>query len=241
MKKMLKLLKGHKYVAFLDFEGTQFSHEMIAIGAVLVSVDKEGKIKKWKKPFKRLVKAKNKIGKYVSDMTGITQKALDEQGMSFAQAMNDFKKYMGLHFKKASFVTFGNHDMRILGQSIAYNIDFPKEICSQIQKNYIDYSVFISEFIRDEKGNPLSLVHNCELFDVELTGPHHDPSADAINLAKLYDAFLNNKEKVVEQYKKSLLKVGRYPEPIKNVVSKLLTGEPVVLETLENEIREYIK
>ena len=40
--------------------------------------------------------------------------------------------------------TFGNHDMRILSQSISYNFDFPKEIVSQIQKNYFDYSVFIS-------------------------------------------------------------------------------------------------
>lgn len=240
MKKLLKLLKGHKHIAFLDFEGTQFSHEMIAIGAVLVSIGKNGEVKKWKKPFKRYVKAKNKIGKYVSELTGINQKTLDSEGISFAKAMLDLKKYIGLHFKKATFITFGNHDMRILGQSIAYNLDFPKDVCSQIQKNYLDYSVFISEFVKDSKGNPLSLVHYCELFDVELEGPNHDPSADAFNLAKLYDAFLQNKEKVVSEYKLALLKNSRYPQPVKILLEKIVNGETVTPDNLEEEIREYI-
>ena len=60
MKKFDRLLKGHKNIVFLDFEGTQFSHEMIAIGAVSTVIDRNGRIKKMKKPFKILVKAKNK-------------------------------------------------------------------------------------------------------------------------------------------------------------------------------------
>ena len=51
MKKFEKLLKGHKSLVFLDFEGTQFSHEMIAIGAMHVVIDRHGFIKKHKKPF----------------------------------------------------------------------------------------------------------------------------------------------------------------------------------------------
>lgn len=42
MKNVLKKLKGRHYLCFLDFEGTQFSHEMIAYGAVLVTIDKKG-------------------------------------------------------------------------------------------------------------------------------------------------------------------------------------------------------
>ena len=241
MKKLNNLLKGHRYIAFLDFEGTQFSHEMIALGAVLAVLDKNGHIKKLKPSLKIYVKAKNKIGKYVTDLTGITQDILDKKGVSFAKAMQDLKKYLGLHFKKCSFITYGNHDMRILGQSISYNLDAPKEICQQIQKNYIDYSVFINEFIRDKNGNPLSLVHNCELFGVALVGEAHDPAVDAINLANLYEAFLNHQDLVAEQYKSAVTKSGHFPSPVLNIIRKLNEGETVTPEVYEQEIKDYLK
>ena len=50
LSKFEKLLKGHKSLVFLVFEGTQFSHEMIAIGAMHVIIDRHGYIKKHKKP-----------------------------------------------------------------------------------------------------------------------------------------------------------------------------------------------
>lgn len=241
MKKIEKLLKGHKHICFLDFEGTQFSHEMIAIGAVMTSLDKNGRIKKMKEPFKILVKAHNKIGKYVVQLTGITEDMLVKEGVSFAHAMEALKKYCGLNFKKASFITYGNHDMRILSQSIAYNLDFPKEICSNIQKNYIDYAVFIQEFVRDDNGNPLSLIHNCERFSVKEAGRAHDPDIDAINLANLYDAFLANPELVKNEYMHAVVKTNHFPDPIKQVVNKLMAGETVTKDNFEEFVKEYLR
>ena len=73
-KKLLTVLKGHKVLVFMDYEGTQFSHEMIAIGAILVVIDqKTGRIKKKKAPFKTYVKAHNRIGSYVERLTGINE------------------------------------------------------------------------------------------------------------------------------------------------------------------------
>lgn len=241
MKKLNNLLKGHRYIAFLDFEGTQFSHEMIAVGAVLASLDKNAHIKKLKPAFKIYVKAKNKIGKYVTDLTGITQDILDKKGVSFSKAMQELKKYLGIYFKKSSFVTYGNHDMRILGHSISYNLDAPKNLCQQIQKNYIDFSVFINEFIRDKNGNPLSLIHNCELFNVVLVGEAHDPAVDAINLANLYDAFLNHMDLVAEQYKRAIVKSSHFPAPIASIVKKLNAGETITPDIYEQEIKEYLE
>mgnify|MGYP003302048090 CR=1 FL=1 len=48
MKKVLKALKKRKHIVFFDFEGTQHSQEMIALGAVLCSIDKHGYISKTK-------------------------------------------------------------------------------------------------------------------------------------------------------------------------------------------------
>lgn len=241
MKKLDRLLKNHKYVAFLDFEGTQFTSEMIAIGAVVCSLDKNGQIKKMKKPFKIYVKAKNKIGKYVIQLTGITEEKLANEGVPFSKAMTELKKYIGLNFKKCSFITFGNNDMRILNQSISYSLDYPKEICSQIQKNYVDYSVFISEFIKDDKGNPMSLVHYCEYFNVPEAGTAHDPEIDAINLANLYNAFLTKKDLVLDGYKKTVSKAKHLPDPVKVIVQKLANGEDVKSEEFEEQLKEYIQ
>lgn len=241
MKKLERLLKNHKTLVFLDFEGTQFSHEMIAIGAVSCSLDKNGRIKKMKAPFKILVKAKNKIGKYVVELTGIKEEMLAKDGVSFNDAMIALKKYVGLSFKKASFLTFGNHDMRILNQSISYSLTFPKEICSQIQKNYVDYSAFISSFIKDDKGNPLSLVHYCEYFGVPEAGTAHDPAIDAINLANLYDAFLEKKDLVLDGYLRLLSKDGHMPEPVCAIVHKLANGEDVTADEFVENVKECLK
>ena len=241
-KKLLKCLKGHKSLVFLDFEGTQFSHEMIAIGGIAVLIDpKTGLIKRRKPAFKVYVRAHNKIGNYVTELTGISAATLKEKGVSFDAAMKILKKYVGINFKKSTFVTFGNHDMRILNQSIAYNIHYPKDITSQIQKNYFDFAAYISEFIRDDKGNPLSLVHYCELFGLEEAGKAHDPEVDAINLANLYDEVLVKSNLVVDEYKKHLrMHSGHLPEPIANAVTRLASGENVTAEEFEESLKKYL-
>ena len=241
-KKLQKCLRGHKSLVFLDFEGTQFSHEMIAIGGIAVLVDpRTGLIKKRKEPFKVYVKAHNKIGNYVTELTGITENILKEKGASFDTAMKMLKKYVGINFKKSTFVTFGNHDMRILNQSIAYNLHYPKDVTSQIQKNYFDFAAYISEFIRDDKGNPLSLVHYCELFGLEQAGKAHDPEVDAINLANLYDEFLAKTNLVVDEYKKHLrMHSSHLPEPIAQAIVKLASGEDVSAKEFEENLKKYL-
>ena len=241
MKKLERILKSHKHLVFLDFEGTQFSHEMIAIGAVACSLDRHGKIAKMKKPFKIYVKAKNKIGKYVVGLTGITEERLQREGVSFAKAMEELKKYVGIPFKKSSFITFGNNDLRLLNQSIAYSLTFPKDICSTIQKNYFDYSAFLSEYIKDDKGNPLSLVHYCEYFGVKEAGVAHDPEIDAINLANLYNAFLEKTDLVLDGYKKVLAKSHHFPEPVIYAIKKLAGGEDVSSDEFEQQLKDCLK
>lgn len=237
-----KALRNHKTLVFLDFEGTQFSHEMIAIGGICVYIDlKTGLIKKRKDPFKVYVKPHNKIGNYVVELTGITEQTIKEKGVSFDTALKMLKKYVGIRFKNATFVTFGNHDMRILNQSISYNFTYPKDVTSQIQKNYFDYMTFISEFIRDDNGNPLSLVHYCELFGVEQAGAAHDPEVDAINLANLYDAFLKNMDLVRTEYMKHLNKhTNNLPYPVNKAIKQLASGQSVTAEEFEGFVKEYL-
>ena len=241
MKKVNRILKGRKYLCFLDFEGTQFSHEMIAYGSYFTYLNKNGEIVKAKNPIRSYVKCKNSIGKFVRELTGITEKDLEKYGVDFATAMNQIKKYCGFNFKKTMFVTFGNHDIRILNQSCSYNLNAPSEICDVIKKNYFDFQPVISEFIKDDHGNPLSLTHYLETFGVQFDGTAHDPMYDAVNLAKLYSVFLKEKDIVLNEYCKVLNRSNVGPEPVNNAVRKLLSGESVTPEEFKDFIRDYIE
>lgn len=237
MKKLQKYLKKHKHILFFDFEGTQHSQEMIAIGAVLCTLNKKGRIEKSKTPFKIFVKAKNNIGRYVVNLTGITDKMLQEKGVSFLEAMNQLKKYCGLYWKRCLFVSFGNHDIRILNQTIAYNLNAPKDLCHQIHANYFDFATFISTFIKDENNCMMSLVRYCNLYKIETHKPEHDPEADALNLAKLFDNFVGNKELLLEEYEKVLVNTRKIPEPIQGVLRLLKEGKSVTPQDFEQLIR----
>ena len=240
MQKVQTLLKGNHYICFMDFEGTQFSHEMIAIGAVITTLDRKGNIKRMKDSFKIYVKAKNKVGAYVENMTGITDKLLQDEGVSFYKAMNELRNYCGSAFKKCSFMTFGNHDIRILNQSCSYNLDLPKEIVSRIHHHYIDFSTLISEFIRDHNGNPYSLLNYCKLFNVKEEGTPHDPRSDAINLANLYQAFISNPDIVLIEYLKLLGNQHHLPEPIAKAVEALSNGKDFTAEEFKEAAKKYI-
>ena len=240
MQKAQKLLKGHHYICFLDFEGTQYSHEMIALGAVLATLDRKGNIKRLKPSLKLYVKAKNKVGAYVTNLTGITDEILKKNGVTFYKAMSTLRDYLGSAFKKCSFVTFGNHDMRILNQSVSYNLDVPKEVVGQFHKNYIDFTTLIGEFVRDENGNPYSLVNYCKLFNVKEAGDAHQPDIDAINLANLYQAFISNGDLVLNEYMKVLAMQHHLPLPIKKAVESLASGKDFSAEEFKEIAKDYI-
>lgn len=240
MQKAESILKGHHYICFMDFEGTQFSHEMIALGAVLATLDRKGNIKRLKPSLKLYVRPKNKVGTYVTNLTGITDEKVKKDGVSFYKAMSELRNYLGSAFKKCTFMTFGNHDMRILNQSISYNLDVPKEVVAQIHKNYADFAVLISEFISDENGNPYSLVNYCHLFDVKEEGEAHQPDVDAINLAHLYQAFISNQDLVLKEYLKVLAMQRHLPLPIKVAVENLANGKDFTAEEFKEVAKKYI-
>lgn len=241
MKKIESVLKNRNSVVFFDLEGTQRTSEMIAIGAVLVFLNKDGTIKKYKKPFKMYVRSTTKVGEIVKQLTSIDDKLLKEKGHSFYDTMVELKKYCGLKWRKSLFVTFGNNDLRILNQTIAHNLNSPIEICRQIQRNYWDFGAFISNYVKDPKYQTYSLVHLCELYDIELATPAHDPAADALNLAYLYDAFIKKNDITKREYKKVLCDNPKLPTSIRSVLKKLTSGQSVTSEDFDDAIKEELK
>lgn len=242
MKKFLKQLNAYEKLMFLDLEGTQESHELIALSAIIATLDKNRTIAMMSQPFTVFVKPQQRIGHYVKKLTGITRELLDEKGVTYAEALNQLVAFTGGHetFDQLAFVTFGNHDLRIFHQSLVYSPDADVSVVKQIASNYIDLSVIISEFVKDENGNPLSLINYCTKFEIPFTGTPHDPYYDALNLAYLYDAFLKREDIVFQEYKETLKNMRKLPTPIKNIVHTLLKGETVTPDDLDNEVRQYI-
>lgn len=241
MEALDKILKGRKSLCFMDLEGTQFTHEMIAIGAIKVDLRKDGSVKKIHKGYYTLVKAKNRIGKVVTDLTGITEQDVKANGISFRLAIEGLKKYMGTYFTKCLFVTFGNHDFRIMAQSLAHNLDAKKDDVEIIIKHQFDIAEFFNMYLKDDHNNNLSLANMLKVFNVDFEGQQHNALADTLNLIYLYDAFLKNKEIVTNEYRKTLGMYRHLPEPIHLAIEKLSKKETVTGEDFERFIEESIK
>ncbi len=241
MKSLLKQIKNRKHLIFLDLEGTQFSHEMIALGAVKVDINRSGKILLIHKGMKVFVKPQGKIGTFVTNLTGITKEQIDKDGITFADALIQLKKYCGLTFSRSVFVTFGNHDLRIVMQSLAHNPTANADIAKYICKNDIDLSATLAQYIKDANNNPFSLMNYLKVFGVTPEGVAHDPLWDAKNLVLLYQAAMSKNEIVFDEYLKLLGNMRHLPEPITQVVSKLVRGEDVTSASFKELVRESVK
>ena len=241
MRALTNHLQNRKTLCFMDLEGTQFTHEMIAIGAIKVEIRKDGSVKKIHKGMYTLVKAKNRIGKVVTDLTGITEANLKESGIPFRSAIEQLKKYMGRDFGKCLFVTFGNHDFRIMAQSLAHNLDVKKEDVEIIIKHQFDFADFANGYIKDENNNNLSLANMLKVFNIDFEGTQHDALADTLNLVYLYDAFVKNREILKNEYRKTLGMYRHLPQPIHLAIERLANKENVTAEEFEKYVDDSLE
>jgi DNA polymerase III epsilon subunit-like protein len=115
----------------------------------------------------------------------------------------------------------------MLNQSVYYSGDASKDFVREMQKNYLDFSAFLSTYVKDEHGNPYSLSNYLKIFNVDFDGKPHDALADALNLMDLYKAMLANPDIMKEEYKKVLARMRHLPTPIAQVVSELNDGKTV--------------
>ncbi len=240
MKKLAHLLKGKKHLVFIDFEGTQLSHEMIAFGAIKVDLNEDFSIKKKYKGIYKLVRPKKPIGDFVTKLTNITEIDVFDKGVPYKKALAILRQYIGRTFKKSKFIFFGNHDVRILHQSLLHSPDADKETQSYLVQESLDFSQFLAEFIRDEKGNPLSLVNNLLYFDHAFQGMAHNALDDAKNLMHLYHLVLTKKEKLFEGYLRVLKHQKHLPYPMKKLLHLLEQGQTVNHEQFIRLIKDYL-
>ena len=241
MQEINKILNCRKEVIFLDFEGTQFSQEIFAIGAIKVLLDNKNRVNKKSSPFKVYVKTQNKIGSIIEKLTGISDDFIKNNGILFSEAIANFKKYCGSDYKKYLFITYGNFDKKLLSTTQHLNNLDDDDFINTILKNSWDISLFFNHYLKGKNGQQLSLKESLETFHITFSGTEHDPSDDAINLMLLYDAFLDKKGIVFEQYKKTLDKYNRMPRPFILLIQKLNEKGSVTSEDYEKLILEDLK
>ena len=241
MKKLTSLLNDAKQIIFMDFEGTQLTQEIIAIGAVKAELDNKKQIKKLSKPFKVFITSEGVVGPFVENLTGITDLYLFQYGIPFEEAIEKFKTYVGKDLNFTSFMTFGRYDMRLLHETALLNNLEEDDFVNKIYTKNIDFTSVFSKFVRSEKSEQLSLADACKIFNLEIKGNLHDPEYDAINLAYLYDAFLREKSIVREEYLKVIKKNPHLPSPLIKALHRLESNGSITFKELLDYIDEEIK
>lgn len=242
MKFLENLLNCKRKLVFFDLEGTQTSSEIIAIAAIKVTLDARYNVKKIdEKGFKKYVKSKGPIGPVVTRLTGINEDLLNDLGVSYKKAFDAFMNYVGKDINDCMFVTYGNYDKKLLFETCKINDEYRIDDVKRIMSNYIDLSMFISKFMKDDKNNLLSLSECVEYLGGTFKGLKHDPLADTINLVQVYDLFTKNKNVVKERYKKLISSDPKLPKPIANVVKKLNSGQNVTPKDFQQYIDDYLK
>lgn len=236
MEFFLKETKNVKALVFVDLEATSPSFEMIEIGAYLVEIHKDGSIKKIHEPFKHYVKAKHPIGSVVTKLTGISEELLQKEGETFPYVMSSFRKYVGKFWEDCRFVTFGEHDMVIIRNTMEQNRDFDARYARNIYKRHLDLQRLLDTYIQDSHGNPYSLTNYLKVFGLNFDGRAHDALCDALNLLDLYKVARVSKDVFVNEYKKTLATSKNKPV-VKDILKMLSSGETVTPE-IYNQLLE---
>lgn len=239
MKFIRRIVKDCNSIVFLDFEATDSSMEIISIGAIKAELDSKKQIKSYDKGFKCYVYTETKISPFIEEMTGITNELLDNEGISFEEAINRLSKYVGdptfVHF-----FTYGNYDIRLLHIDAKNNELLQNNLVLQVFRKHSDFSKILNHFVRSETNQTLSLIKALKVFNVKPVEPIHDPLSDAKNLMFLYEAFLKSHNIIRVQYLKVIANNPNLEPPVKKLLNKLVKDKSVTVEDLNTYINEEI-
>ncbi len=240
MEQLKKALQGRKTLIFIDFEGTQFSHEIIASGLCKCRIDEDGKIVREDEGIILYTKARASIGSFITKMTSLTEDFIRENGITWEETIDRINDYIGTDLDDVVFVCFGSNDPRMVLESCRISHPDNSKEAKKWIPHFFDLMTFLSQYIRDEKGNTYSLLNFLKLYAVEPVGAAHNPLNDAINLKNLYRAAIDRPDILFEEYQKLLCRMKILPPPVRAIVQHLASGEDVSHEDFLKLVREYL-
>ena len=240
MEIFLKETKNVDALVVMELEATSFTSEMIEIGAYLAEINKDGSIKKVHARFKRYVKAKHQVGFHVAQLTGITDEKLRNEGEDFPAVLSSFRKYVGKFWDSCRFVTFSEHDMVIVKNTMAQYRDLNPSYARNIYRHHLDLQRLLDRYIQDQNGNPYSLTNYLKVFGLEFDGKAHDAIYDALNLLDLYKVAREGKEIFIKEYKNVLCGAKTRPV-VKEIIHMLSEGKTVTPEMFDALLEDTFK
>jgi hypothetical protein len=78
------------------------------------------------------------------------------------------------------------------------------------------------------------------IFKENFQGEHHQPLDDAKNLMLLYRRVLDQQPIILEEYLKVFKQLRHVPEPVKQLLQKVLNDEPVNKTLLIGLVKDYL-
>lgn len=242
----MRLLKEEigepRELVFLDLEGTQLSHETIAIGACKYFCGPDLLPLPGKKiqVFKRLIKPQSPVGGVVTILTGITDDRLKTEGITFHKALVELMTFTKCTGKKV-YITFGNQDLNMLYQSkIRANDQLCQDFYDHIKRNWFDMQAFVSRFVHDERHMTFSQPKLLEIYEAKNLQHAHDPLYDAENLMNLFIQVIKRPDITLREFKKNLLTSKDFFIISKPFIDDLCNGKDVSAINFNKAIEDYL-
>lgn len=242
----MRLLKEEigepRELVFLDLEGTQLSHETIAIGACKYFCGPDLLPLPGKKiqVFKRLIKPQSPVGGVVTILTGITDDRLKTEGITFHKALVELMTFTKCTGKKI-YITFGNQDLNMLYQSkVRANDQLCQDFYDHIKRNWFDMQAFVSRFVHDERHMTFSQPKLLEIYEAKNLQHAHDPLYDAENLMNLFIQVIKRPDITLREFKKNLLTSKDFFIISKPFIDDLCNGKDVSAVDFNKAIEDYL-
>lgn len=242
----MRLLKEEigepRELVFLDLEGTQLSHETIAIGACKYFCGPDLLPLPGKKiqVFKRLIKPQSPVGGVVTILTGITDDRLKTEGITFHKALVELMTFTKCTGKEV-YITFGNQDLNMLYQSkVRANDQLCQDFYDHIKRNWFDMQAFVSRFVHDERHMTFSQPKLLEIYEAKNLQHAHDPLYDAENLMNLFIQVIKRPDITLREFKKNLLTSKDFFIISKPFIDDLCNGKDVSAIDFNKAIEDYL-
>jgi len=213
---------------FIDFEATQFSNEIIAIGCVRSNGD----------TFYEEVRAKKKITPFITSLTGITD-VQNKVAPSSDEVFNKFFDWISQYpDERAIFYCYGNSDLDFVKKNLilSQNI-WAQAALSIIGMNLYDYSKTVKEHFGLIKN--ISLVKIIAYYrGVDSIHQIHNALEDALYLKEVYDNVSN--ENKVEGHPFPDYEADNYAAIKKEKTNKETNQSPRnILRSLKHKVLMY--
>lgn len=235
-----KFLDGSDLIVFLDFEGTQFSHKVISIGMVACKKEKDSLLFDAENPMKyqRYILSDDPLGPIVEEMTKINSELLHEKGIPLHQAILEINKMLRPYKKK--FICYGNLDMKMMHLTIDEKNQTESDFFKNMVKNHLDFHSYLEKRITNEKGQSYSIEKLLSLFSLSSDGPFHDPLTDALDLMKIFQAYVMDEEKTIDMVLKNYRNNPYTSKIDKKLATQLIEKGDVNLSSLREILKEHL-